>query len=166
MRARLSRFRSRRTASAFTLQMLLEAGLGARLPVARNIALLAPCVPKRQHEKWIPKLPRSDGLMVTTNISVWVLLGALWADKFQAKLGAAVPVLPLVADPKTRYVEFSRRSFGEHEYFIAEQGATLDADLLDVLKRFFRSADDIPGGSDPCNVYRRCCDDGELVWMT
>jgi len=148
------------------LQMLLEAGLGARLPVARNIALLAACVPQRKHEKWIPKLPRSDGLMITTNISDWVLLGALWADKFQAKLGASVPVPPLVVAPKTRYVDFSRRSFGEHEYFVAEQGATLEADLLDVFKRFFRSADDIGGGSDPCTVYRRCCDDGLLVCMT
>ena len=136
------------------------------MPVARNIALLSPCVPQGKHEKWIAKLPRSDGLMITTNISDWVLLGALWADKFQAKLGASVPVPPLVVGPNTRYVDFSRRSFGEHEYFVAEQGAILDADLLAVLRRFFCSADDIPAGSDPCHAYHRCCDDGELVCMT
>jgi len=148
------------------LQMLLEAGLGHRLPQARNVALLAACVPDRNHARWIAKLPRSDALIVTTNISDWVLLGALWADKFQAKLGASVPVPPLVTAPKTRYVDFSRRSFGEHEYFIAEQGSALDPDLLDVLGRVFRSGDDIATGQNPCEVYRLCCDGAPLVCLT
>jgi hypothetical protein len=148
------------------LQMLLEAGLGPRLPKARNIALLAGCVPHRNHARWISKLPRSDALIVTTDISDLVLLGALWADKFQAKVGASVPVPPLVVDPKTRYVDFSRRSFGKPEYFIAEQDKTLDPDLLAVFKRVFASADDIPAGDDPCAVYRGCCDAGPLVCLT
>jgi hypothetical protein len=63
----------------------------------------------------------------------------------------------------TRYVAFSHRTVGAHEYFNAEQRETLDADLLAVLKRFFRSADDIPGGQDPCDIYRGCCDAGPLI---
>jgi hypothetical protein len=74
--------------------------------------------------------------------------------------------MPLVAGPKTRYVDFSRRRFGKHEYFIAEQGKALATDLLAVFTRFFNSGDDIPGGRDPCRVYRNCCDDISLVCMT
>jgi hypothetical protein len=145
------------------LQMLLKAGLGASLPRARNIALLAACVPNRNHARWVIQLPRSGGLMITTNISDWVLLGALYADNFQAKLGASIPAPPLVVDPKTRYVDFLHRSAGEHEYFIAEQGKTLDPDLLALFKRFFGSGDDIAAGQDPCDVYRGCCDGVPLV---
>jgi hypothetical protein len=151
---------------AHCLQMLLKAGLGHCLPRARNIALLSACVPNRNHARWVAKLPRSDGLIITTNISDWVLLGALWADTFQGKLGASIPVPPLVSDPDTRYIDFSRRSFGEHEYFIAEQGRTFDADLLAVFTRFFRSGDDIPTGQKPGTVYRRGCDNGPLVCAT
>ena len=142
----------------FCLQMVVEAGLGWRLPEARNLALLAACVPNEDHAEWVSGLRRSGGLMVTTNLSDLVLLGAFWADRFEAKLGASNPVPPLVDAPESRYVDFARRAPFQHEYFIAERGKKLDTDVLDMFTRVFRSGDDIPVGSDPCDVYDGCCD--------
>jgi hypothetical protein len=142
---------------AHCLQMVIEAGLGSDLPEARNIALLAPCVPNWRHARWVARLPRSGGLVITTNVSDMVLLGALISDR-EGKLGASYALEGLVDDPDTRYVDSTRRRPWQHEYFIAERGEKLAKDLRDVFQRFFSSGDDIPPRTNPCDVYRGCCD--------
>ena len=152
-RTRRSRSRSRRTASAFTACRCCSRPASA---LACRRRATSPCWRRAcrsaKHEQWIPKLPRSDGLMITTNISDWVLLGALWADKrpgqarrleFRCRRSSSAP--------KTRYVDFSRRSFGEHEYFIAEQGKALDDRparrlhaLLQLRRRHPRRIEPVP----------------------
>ena len=139
------------------LQMLLEAGLG-RIACRRRATspCWRPACRSASTSNGSPSCREATRLMITTNISDWVLLGALWADKFAGQArrfgsGAAAGRRP--QDALRRLLR--RCSFGEHEYFIAEQGDTLDLDLLALFTRFFGSADDIPGGSDPCHVYGR-----------
>lgn len=149
---------------AYCLEKMVDLrGVRKVLPVARNIALLAACVRNKNHPSWIAKLPRNGQLIITFNISDLVLLGALYADGFQAKLGATTPAPPLLPSGKARYVDFLRQAPLAHEYFVAEQGHTIPAPVRDVFQRIFESKDDIPKGQNPCKVYKGCCDSAVLV---
>ena len=142
---------------AFCLEALFDRKLEAAIPKARNVALLAACVRKQGHDDWVARLPRSGQLVITTNVSDWVLLGAMLSEfPPEEKLGGAYPVGTLVGS--ARYVDFARRRPGAHEYFIVERGEKMDKDLREVFGRVFASGDDIPKGSDPCDAYRGCCD--------